>query len=79
MSGKQAKLPGMGDDGPVECLGMTFENDDARREHFLERLKEYLADPEFRKQSGFPTATDEVILRLSDPTLLHGMPEPVPS
>ena len=76
MSGKQAKLPGMGDDGPVECLGMTFENDDARREHFLERLKEYLADPEFRKQSGFPTATDEVILRLSDPPYYTACPNP---
>ena len=21
--------------GPVECLGQTFPNDDARREHFL--------------------------------------------
>ena len=76
MTGKQAKLPGMGDDGPVACLGMTFENDDARREHFLERLKEHLTDPEFRKQPGFPTATDEAILLLSDPPYYTACPNP---
>ena len=73
---KQSRLPGMGDDGPVDCLGMTFENEDARREHFLGRLKEHLADPEFRKQSGFPTATDESILRLSDPPYYTACPNP---
>ena len=76
MSGKQAKLPGMGDDGRVNCLGMTFENDDARREHFLGRLKEYLADPEFRKISGFPKATDETILMMSDPPYYTACPNP---
>jgi len=35
-------------EGQVECLGMTFENDDARRAYFLERLRDTLADPEFR-------------------------------
>ncbi len=25
---------------PVECLGMTFENDEKRREYFLEKLRE---------------------------------------
>ena len=35
--------------GPVECLGMTFENDEKRREYFLEKLREKLKDPEFRK------------------------------
>ena len=25
---------------PVECLGMTFPNDEARRAHFTERLRE---------------------------------------
>ena len=33
---------------PVECLGQTFANDDARREYFLELLREKLADPAFR-------------------------------
>ena len=35
-------------DGPVECLGMTFESDDARRAHFLGLLREKLQGPEFR-------------------------------
>jgi len=25
--------------GPVECLGMTFPNDEERRKHFLEKLR----------------------------------------
>ena len=33
----------------VECLGMTFENDEKRREYFLEKLRDKLKDPEFRK------------------------------
>jgi len=37
----------------VECLGMTFENDEARRAYFLEKLKEKLKDPDFRKIEGF--------------------------
>ena len=73
---KQSKLPGMGDNGPVDCLGMTFENDDARREHFLGRLKEYLAEPEFRKQPGFPKGTDDAILQMSDPPYYTACPNP---
>ena len=41
----------------VECLGMTFENDEARRAYFLEKLKEKLKDPEFRKIEGFPISS----------------------
>jgi len=40
----------------VECLGMTFENNDACREHFLGILREKLKDPEFRNIEGFPRA-----------------------
>ena len=50
---------------PVECLGMTFESDDARRAYFLERLRERL--PELRKRPDFPAGEDTDILRLSDP------------
>ena len=57
--------PGSG--GPVECLGMTFPNDQARREYFLEKLREKLKDSAFRKLDGFPIGKDEDILRLSDP------------
>lgn len=62
------------DSGPVECLGMTFESDEARRTHFLERLKEKL--PELRKRPDFPLADDEVILRLSDPPYYTACPNP---
>jgi len=37
---------------PVECLGMTFENDEKRREYFLEKLGEKLKDPEYRARRG---------------------------
>ena len=50
----------------VECLGMTFENDEKRREYFLEKLRDKLKDPEFRKIEGFPIGEDEDILALSD-------------
>ena len=35
----QASKAGPRRDGPVECLGLTFENDEARQEHFLGRLR----------------------------------------
>jgi hypothetical protein len=31
--------------GPVECLGLTFETDAARRAYFTEKLREKLQDP----------------------------------
>jgi DNA modification methylase len=62
--------------GPVECLGMRFEHDEARREHFRERLREKLRDPEFRKTPGFPIGSDEDILRLSDPPYFTACPNP---
>lgn len=61
---------------PVECLGVTFENDDARRVHFLAKLREQLKDPEFRKIEGFPIGDDEDILRLSDPPYYTACPNP---
>ncbi len=60
----------------VECLGMTFANEDERRRHFLERLKERLADPEFRKTPGFPKGGDDDILRFSDPPYFTLCPNP---
>ena len=51
-------------DGPVKCLGLEFENDDARRAHFTEELRRKLQDPEFRKIEGFPIGEDEDILKL---------------
>jgi 16S rRNA G966 N2-methylase RsmD len=62
--------------GPVECLGLTFENEQARREHFTALLKEKLQDPEFRKTPGFPQGSDEAILRMSDPPYYTACPNP---
>lgn len=53
--------------GPVECLGQTFQSEQARRDHFLKLLAEKLKDPAFRKTEGFPQGTDEAILAMSDP------------
>ena len=58
----------------VECLGMTFESDEARREYFLARLKEKL--PKLRQRPDFPVAEDEDILRLSDPPYYTACPNP---
>ena len=63
-------------DQPVECLGMRFENDEKRREYFLEKLRQKLKDPEFRKVEGFPIGEDEDILRLSDPPYYTACPNP---
>ncbi len=63
-------------DGPVECLGLTFANDSARREHFLKLLTEKLKDPAFRKIEGFPHGTDEAILAMSDPPYYTACPNP---
>ena len=43
---------------PVECLGMTFENDEARREHFLGLLREGLEELH-AKLGGVPFTTVE--------------------
>ncbi|MEX0599661.1 MAG: DNA methyltransferase [Rhodothermales bacterium] len=68
------------EDTPVECLGTTFESDEARRDHFLGLLKEKL--PELRNRPDFPVgpgggpAADEDILRLSDPPYFTACPNP---
>lgn len=61
---------------PIECLGMTFPNDDARRTYFLNKLREKLKDPEFRKIKGFPIGEDEDILAMSDPPYYTACPNP---
>ncbi len=62
------------DSTPVECLGLTFDSEEARREYFVERLKEKL--PELRQRPDFPVADDEDILRLSDPPYYTACPNP---
>ncbi len=61
---------------PVECLGMTFPNDEERRQYFLEKLREKLKDREFRNIEGFPIGSDEDILALSDPPYYTACPNP---
>ena len=61
---------------PVECLGLTFENDEQRHNYFLEKLREKLNDPEFRDIDGFPIGSDEDILALSDPPYFTACPNP---
>nr|HDM59098.1 hypothetical protein [Bacillota bacterium] len=46
------------------------------REYFLEKLREKLKDPEFRKIEGFPIGSDEDILALSDPPYYTACPNP---
>jgi len=62
--------------GPVECLGLTFDSDDARRRHFLAVLAETIKDPQFRATPGFPDGQDEDILRMSDPPYYTACPNP---
>lgn len=62
--------------GPVECLGMAFPSDEARRAYFLEKLREKLKDPTFRKIEGFPIGDDEDILAMSDPPYYTACPNP---
>ena len=80
MTTKQTSLgladPTSSNHGPVQCLGMTFESEGARRAYFLERLREKLQDPAFRSSPGFPEASDDEILRLSDPPFYTACPNP---
>jgi hypothetical protein len=62
--------------GPVECLGLTFDNDEARRTYFTEKLREKLQDPAFRQIEGFPLGEDEDILALSGPPYYTACPDP---
>ena len=58
-----------GRDEAVECLGITFANDEDRRKHFLCILREKLKDPEFRKIEGFPL--DILLCTQRDHTLVE--------
>ncbi len=62
--------------GKVECLGLTFDSEDERRTHFTQKLRDKLADPEFRKTPGFPKGADEDIIRMSDPPWYTACPNP---
>lgn len=72
----QLKIESAKSGGAVECLGMTFPSEDARREHFLGLLVEKLRDPKFRAQAGFPQGSDAAILAMSDPPYYTACPNP---
>src|SRR5690554_2026115 len=76
---KHAKLPlempeTKKNEGPVTCLGMTFENDQERRAYFTEILRQKL--PELKNIEGYPIGEDEDILALSDPPYYTVCPNP---
>jgi hypothetical protein len=52
---------------PVVCLGITFENEDARRQHYLKELKGKLEDATFRSLSGCPSGDLSDMLSISNP------------
>jgi DNA methylase len=64
------------DSSAVECFGIVFPNDEARRAYFTEKLREKLKDPTFRKIDGFPIGDDEDILAMSDPPFYTACPNP---
>src|SRR5262249_55966567 len=53
-----------------------FTDDEARRRHFLEHLRQHVLDPSFRQDDGFPLAEVEDILDLSDPPYFTACPNP---
>ncbi|TWW13745.1 DNA methylase [Dellaglioa algida] len=59
---------------PVECLGMTFQNNDERREYFRNELRKKL--PGLKSIEGFPIGEDEDIIELSDPPYYTACPNP---
>lgn len=61
-------------DGPVTCLGITFNSDNERREYFRNELRKKL--PELKLIEGFPIGEDEDIIALSDPPYYTACPNP---
>ncbi|MFA5625664.1 MAG: DNA methyltransferase [Bradymonadales bacterium] len=60
----------------VSCLGLEFESEEARRAHFVALLRQKMQLPSFRELEGFPLASDESILALSDPPYYCACPNP---
>lgn len=48
----------------------------ALKDEYRDRLREFLQDPEFREIPGFPIGEDEAILALSDPPFYTACPNP---
>lgn len=60
--------------GPVTVFGLTFKNDEERRQYFREELRRRL--PELHKIEGFPIGEDDDIINLSDPPYYTACPNP---
>lgn len=60
--------------GPVTVFGLTFKNDEERRQYFREELRRRM--PELRKIEGFPIGEDDDIINLSDPPYYTACPNP---
>ncbi len=60
--------------GPVTVFGLTFKDDEERRQYFRDELRRRL--PELRKIEGFPIGEDEDIINLSDPPYYTACPNP---
>ena len=61
--------------GKVECLGLTFDSEDARRAYFTEKLIENLPT-RVPQDAGFPLGSDDDIIRMSDPPYHTACPDP---
>ena len=59
---------------PITVLGITFSNDEERREYFRNELRRKL--PELRLLEGFPNGSDSDIIALSDPPYYTACPNP---
>lgn len=60
--------------GPATVFGLTFKNDEERRQYFREELRKKL--PELRNIEGFPIGEDDDIINLSDPPYYTACPNP---
>src|ERR1035437_363582 len=58
----------------VKCLGITFNDEEERREYFRKELRDKL--PELKKIEGYPIGEDEDIIALSDPPYYTACPNP---
>lgn len=59
---------------PVTVFGLTFKNDEERRQYFRQELRRHL--PELCKIEGFPIGEDDDIINLSDPPYYTACPNP---
>src|SRR5436853_5643859 len=60
----------------ADVVAVADEDEAAVRAEYMARLAEYLKDPEFRSQPGFPIGSDEAILAMSAPPYYTACPNP---